>query len=90
MSSRNGQAATAEFRASGRRRAGIGQAGIIVVDGKLLMLNEMDELILARINSNRYEELARAPSSPANSPGRRPLCTAAEFTSATRREAQRK
>lgn len=38
----------------------IGQAGIIVVDGKLLMLNEMGELILARINSERYEELARA------------------------------
>ena len=38
----------------------IGQAGIIVVDGKLLMLNEMGELILARVNSERYEELARA------------------------------
>jgi outer membrane protein assembly factor BamB len=37
----------------------IGQAGIIVVDGKLLMLNEMGELILARVNSERYEELAR-------------------------------
>lgn len=37
----------------------IGQCGIVVADGKLLMLNETGELILARINSERFEELAR-------------------------------
>lgn len=37
----------------------IGQAGIVVADGKLLMLNEIGELILARVNAERFEELAR-------------------------------
>lgn len=37
----------------------VGQAGIVVVDGKLLMLNELGELILARVNPERYEELGR-------------------------------
>ena len=37
----------------------IGQCGIVVADGKLIMLNEIGELILARVNSERYEELAR-------------------------------
>ncbi len=37
----------------------VGQAGIVVADGKLLMLNELGELILARVNPERYEELAR-------------------------------
>lgn len=37
----------------------VGQCGIIAADGKLLMLNETGELILVRINSERYEELAR-------------------------------
>jgi outer membrane protein assembly factor BamB len=37
----------------------VGQCGIVVADGKLIMLNEIGELILARINSERYEELAR-------------------------------
>ncbi len=37
----------------------IGQCGIVVADGKLLMLNETGELILARVNSERFEELAR-------------------------------
>lgn len=38
----------------------IGQAGIVVADGKLIMLNEIGELILARINAERFEQLARA------------------------------
>ena len=37
----------------------IGQCGIVVADGKLIMLNEAGELILARVNPERYEELAR-------------------------------
>lgn len=37
----------------------IGQSGIIVADGTLILLNELGELILARVNSERYEELAR-------------------------------
>jgi outer membrane protein assembly factor BamB len=37
----------------------IGQCGIVVADGKLIMLNEVGELILARVNSEHYEELAR-------------------------------
>ena len=38
----------------------IGQSGIIVADGKLIIFNELGELILARPNPERYEELARA------------------------------
>ncbi len=38
----------------------IGQAGIVVADGKLIMLNEIGELILARVNPERFEQLARA------------------------------
>ncbi|MBC8291028.1 MAG: PQQ-binding-like beta-propeller repeat protein [Planctomycetes bacterium] len=37
----------------------IGQSGIVVADEKLIILNEMGELILVRVNSERYEELAR-------------------------------
>lgn len=37
----------------------IGQAGIIVADGKLIVLNELGELILLRATPERYEELAR-------------------------------
>lgn len=37
----------------------IGQSGIVVADGKLIILNELGELILARVNPKRYEELAR-------------------------------
>ena len=37
----------------------IGQSGIVVADGKLIILNELGELILARVNPERYEELAR-------------------------------
>jgi hypothetical protein len=32
----------------------VGQCGIVVADGKLIMLNETGELILARVNSERY------------------------------------
>lgn len=38
----------------------IGQAGIVVADGKLILLNELGELILLRATPDRYEELARA------------------------------
>lgn len=38
----------------------IGQSGIIVADGKLIIFNELGELILARPSPERYEELARA------------------------------
>ena len=37
----------------------IGQAGIVVADGKLILLNERGDLILLRANSNRCEILAR-------------------------------
>lgn len=37
----------------------IGQSGIVAVDGKLLIFNEVGELILARPNPMQYEELAR-------------------------------
>jgi len=37
----------------------IGQSGIVVADDKLIILNELGELILARVNPERYEELAR-------------------------------
>ena len=37
----------------------IGQSGIIVADGKLIVLNELGELILLRATPQRYEELAR-------------------------------
>lgn len=37
----------------------IGHATVIVADGKLIMLNDTGELILARVNRDRYEELAR-------------------------------
>ena len=38
----------------------IGQAGVIVADNKLILFNELGELILARASSERYAELARA------------------------------
>ncbi len=37
----------------------IGQAGIVVADGKLILLNELGELILLRATAERCEELAR-------------------------------
>lgn len=37
----------------------IGQAGIVAADGKLILLNELGELILLRATSGRCEELAR-------------------------------
>lgn len=53
---------------SGRPRRGtdssrepeIGQAGIIAADGKLILFNEIGELILLRTTPERCEELARA------------------------------
>ena len=36
-----------------------GQSGIVVADSKLIILNELGELILARVNPERYEELTR-------------------------------
>ncbi|MEZ6128294.1 MAG: PQQ-binding-like beta-propeller repeat protein [Planctomycetaceae bacterium] len=37
----------------------IGQSGIIVADGKLIILNELGELILLQVNSQQCVELAR-------------------------------
>ena len=37
-----------------------GHASVLVADGKLILLNETGELILARATPERYEELARA------------------------------
>ena len=37
----------------------IGQASGLVADGKLVLFNELGELILARVNPERYEELGR-------------------------------
>jgi outer membrane protein assembly factor BamB len=37
----------------------IGQAGIVAADGKLILLNELGDLILLRATSERCEELAR-------------------------------
>lgn len=41
------------------REPEVGQCGIVVADGKLIVLNELGELLLIRPNPNRYEELAR-------------------------------
>jgi outer membrane protein assembly factor BamB len=38
----------------------IGQAGIVVADGKLILLNELGELILLRATADHCDELARA------------------------------
>jgi outer membrane protein assembly factor BamB len=42
----------------------IGHASLIVADGKLLLLNDVGELILARANPEYYEELGRASVLP--------------------------
>ncbi|HET6249159.1 MAG TPA: PQQ-binding-like beta-propeller repeat protein [Tepidisphaeraceae bacterium] len=41
-----------------------GHAGIIVADGRLLMLNDRGEALLVRADPNRYDELARAAVFP--------------------------
>ncbi|WP_197443046.1 outer membrane protein assembly factor BamB family protein [Lignipirellula cremea] len=38
----------------------VGHASLIVADGKLVLLNDLGELILARASPEKYEELARA------------------------------
>jgi outer membrane protein assembly factor BamB len=38
---------------------GVGHATVLAADGKLLLWNEMGELILARANKSKYEELGR-------------------------------
>ena len=38
----------------------IGQATVLYADGKLILFNDLGELILARANPDRYEELARS------------------------------
>ena len=37
-----------------------GHCSVIVADGKLILFNDKGELIVARLNAERYEELARA------------------------------
>jgi len=39
----------------------IGQASVLVADGKLILFNDSGELILARATPKNYEELARTP-----------------------------
>lgn len=55
-----------EQRASGQTdpssqetSSAIGQASVLYADGKLILLNDTGELILARANPERYEELGR-------------------------------
>ena len=40
----------------------IGHASVIVADGKLILLNDLGDLILAKIDSTQYVELARTPA----------------------------
>lgn len=40
----------------------IGHASVITADGKLLLLNDLGDLILAKIDANAYVELARTPA----------------------------
>lgn len=46
---------------SGTHSAGdaVGHASVIVADGKLILFNDTGELMLARVNREKYEELAR-------------------------------
>jgi len=37
----------------------VGHAAVLIADGKLILFNDQGELILARANPDRYEELAR-------------------------------
>ncbi len=46
--------------ATGAAGPGIGHASVLVADGKLVLLNDTGQLILARATSSQYEELARA------------------------------
>ena len=39
----------------------IGHATVLVVDNKLVLMNDLGELILAKASREKYEELARAP-----------------------------
>ncbi|SFJ42263.1 PQQ-binding-like beta-propeller repeat protein [Planctomicrobium piriforme] len=43
------------------RKAGFGCGSLIIVDGKLLLLNETGTLVLAKASPEGYEELARSP-----------------------------
>lgn len=43
-----------------RTRQIVGHAGVIVADGKLILLSDLGELILAKATPDRYTELARA------------------------------
>ncbi|TWU34326.1 outer membrane biogenesis protein BamB [Novipirellula artificiosorum] len=45
-----------------KRRQTIGQASLIAADGKLIVLNDLGDLILAKIDSDKYVELARTPA----------------------------
>ncbi|HEV3022972.1 MAG TPA: PQQ-binding-like beta-propeller repeat protein, partial [Pirellulales bacterium] len=61
------RASRGEFRCldfrSGKERwstSETGQSNVLVADGKLILLNDLGELILARADPSRYEQLARA------------------------------
>ena len=47
-----------------KRSQTIGHASIVAADGKLLLLSDLGDLILARANSEQYQELARTPALP--------------------------
>jgi hypothetical protein len=52
--------AAPELKADEGPADAIGQASVLVADGKLVMFNDTGELILAKANPERYEELGRA------------------------------
>ncbi len=45
-----------------RMRQIIGHASLVAADGKLILLNDLGDLILAKIDSEKYVELARTPA----------------------------
>jgi outer membrane protein assembly factor BamB len=55
----NGDAKIRRGKSSDAREAVVGHATVIVADGKLILMNDTGELILARATRERYEELAR-------------------------------
>jgi outer membrane protein assembly factor BamB len=55
--------------------AGFGCGSMIAADGKLIILSEDGDLVLAKANPEKYEELARA-TVLANRPVRAPIALA--------------
>ncbi len=63
----------------------VGQANVLVADGKLILFDDRGELILARVNTQRYEELARVSLLGDEINWTAPPCTAAGCTCAISR-----